>query len=242
MGRSSSTGRLRGGRVCPGGRGAPRPGGGTGEPAGVRAAGAEPRGGSRRASAGRRGADRHGRGSAGHITRAGRGGGPRPAAEARTRGRTGVRGRGGGCLRGAPRRRLRDPATRREARSGAADGGHGDGGATASPVSGCRARPRWSPPGPPRDDTYGFDGAAAAAESRGPCAAAAAGVAPRRRSTMRPGSSVLRVIAGPDGHPLGRVHPVSRPSTWGSPGLGALDTARGGRACRPVSCRRDPVR
>ena len=154
-----------------------------------RASGAEPRGGSRRASAGRRGATGHGRGSAGHLTRAGRGGSPRGRRRtARTRGRTGVRGRGGSSpAGGSPPAAARGPATRREARSGAADGGHGDGGATASPVSGCRARPRWSPPGPPRDDTYGFDDAAAAAETpRRPCAAAAAGVAPRRRSTMRP--------------------------------------------------------
>ena len=79
-----------------------------------RAAGAEPRGGSRRASAGRRGATGHGRGSAGHLTRAGRGGSPRGRRRtARTHGRTGVRGRSGSCLRGAPRRRLR--ASRRGA-------------------------------------------------------------------------------------------------------------------------------
>ena len=48
---------------------------------------------------------------------------------------------------------------------------------------------------------------------REPCAAAAAGVVPRRRSTMRPGSSLLRVTAGPDGYPAGRPGRVVRCSS-----------------------------
>jgi hypothetical protein len=63
----------------------------------------------------------------------------------------------------------------------------------------------------------------------------------RRRATLRrsgcrgraaaalhdeAGSSVLRVIAGPDGHPLGRVHPMSRPSPPGAHRAGSLRGTR----------------
>ncbi len=170
------------GRRAPGGsgaaavragrRGAPRrgprwAGGGRASPP---AAGRRSRA-ARRVSAGFRrsaGARRHGRRSAGHLTRAGRGGvraagggPPRPAVAPALGGVAATACGGlpaGGTGPGAP--------------AGGAfrcgGWGAGDGGATASPASGSRARPRWSPPGPPRDDTYGFDGAAAAAETRDP--------------------------------------------------------------------------
>ena len=239
-------------RAARGGRG--RPGGGARYAAPRRQHGRPPtvarrggaRGGSRR-SAGRRWMARDGRRSAGRLARAGR------QADRPQHRHRGARGAGQQPSGGS----FPQTAAPAPARSGAvdavdaADGGHGGGGARASPVSGSRARPRWSPPGPPRDDTYGFDGAAAAAETpRRPCAAAAAGVVPRRRSTMRPGSRVLRVIVGSDGHPLGRVHPMSRrppPGVhrWSAsmqhPHRRARRVADG--ACRPgLSCRRDPGR
>ena len=93
-------------------------------------------------------------------------------------------------------------------------GGTGINEPTALPVSGGRARPRWSPPGPPRDDTYGFDGAErprkAGTLRRSGCRVRAAAALHDEA-----GSSVLRVTAGPEA-PARSAHLMSRPPPPGA--------------------------
>ena len=230
MGRSSSTGRLRGGRVGPAGRVGRRdrgPGrhgraaGGRSEPS---------RGGGFDGLAGHRRSPRH-RGDrwtagAARAIRDGRGPGPdrRLTRPGRSRGVTSVTSGGGrddlprgtvrfqrgpcgrGRRNGCPcRRRVRSRRMRR----------HGDDGATASPVSG----PVLVHAGHPLVllETIPTD---ATAQQRRAGTLRRSGCRGRAAAALHDeaGSSVLRVTAGPDGHPHGRVHPMSRPRHLGLTG------------------------
>ena len=248
MGRSSSTGRLRGGRVRPGGRGAPCPGGGTGEPTGggppepSRAAGLSgppPVGGGPPVTGGGAPGTSPAPDAAG--ARAAGGGPPGPAVAPAFGGGAAAACVGlpaGGCALpgGAPGGAFRCGGW--GARGWRSDGVAGVG----VPCSSTLVTP-WSSSRRYLRIRRRSSGRGEVAETlrRSGCRGRAAAALHDEA-----GSSVLRVIAGSDGHPHGRVHPMSRPQPPGAhrPGAcprlpAASDTAR---AARDFSCRRDPGR